>query len=68
MEFVRIKSYNHALITLLPFYCALIEGIVLALRTVNKGSVFFHGWANSVEAPFSILRCFSMLCNTMKDQ
>jgi hypothetical protein len=36
MELVRIKSYNHALITLLPLYYALIEGIVLALRTVNK--------------------------------
>jgi hypothetical protein len=36
MELVRIKSYNHALITLLPLYCALIEGIMLALQTVNS--------------------------------
>jgi hypothetical protein len=36
MELVRIKSYNHALIMLLPLYCALIEGIMLALRTINK--------------------------------
>jgi hypothetical protein len=36
MEHVRMKSYNHALITLLPLYCALIKGIMLALRTINK--------------------------------
>jgi hypothetical protein len=36
MELVRIKSYNHALITLLLLYCALIEGIMVALRTINK--------------------------------
>jgi hypothetical protein len=37
VELVRIKSYNHALITLLPLYCALIKGIMLVLRTVNSG-------------------------------
>jgi hypothetical protein len=37
MELVRIKSYNHALITLLPLYCALIKGIMLALRTIISG-------------------------------
>jgi hypothetical protein len=35
-ELVRIKSYNHVLITLLPLYCALIEGIMLVLRTINS--------------------------------
>jgi hypothetical protein len=42
MELVRIKSYNHALITLLPLYCALIEGIMLALRTVNNKLVWLE--------------------------
>jgi hypothetical protein len=37
MELVRIKSYNHALITLFPLYCALIKGIMLVLRIVIRG-------------------------------
>jgi hypothetical protein len=36
VELVRIKPYNHALIMLLPLYCPLIEGIMLASRTVNN--------------------------------
>jgi hypothetical protein len=38
VELVRIKSYDHALITLLPLYCALIEDIMLALRIINSCS------------------------------
>jgi hypothetical protein len=32
----RNKPYNYALITLLPLCCALIEGIMLTLRAINK--------------------------------
>jgi len=36
MELVSFKPYNYTLTTLLLLHCALIDGIMLTLRTVNK--------------------------------
>jgi len=38
VELVRNKPYNYALIIIFLLCCALIDGIILTLRTVNIGA------------------------------